>query len=174
VRPIVRWSAPLRLCVVVARASEAVLPDPAQAVRIVKKFHPGDLSSIWERWPPTRSRALSKDVSSGAPSRNTATQPRRITVSGGRDAAEHKVAWSPNSKHLAFLSDGEERGQLQLYMTDCNLSAPVCLTSLKGFVTTRCGRQPARRSRYCLPKVLLPAPTRSKPLLRVRDRQRER
>ncbi|HVB08694.1 MAG TPA: hypothetical protein VNF00_07065, partial [Candidatus Acidoferrales bacterium] len=61
----------------------------------------------------------------GAPSPDSAiyianwkshSTPQRITAASGRSAAESNVAWSPDSKRLAFLSDAAHSGQLQLYV----------------------------------------------------------
>jgi dipeptidyl aminopeptidase/acylaminoacyl peptidase len=65
--------------------------------------------------------------------------PRRI--SGGAAAAgahfdEHGMAWSPDSRQLAFLSDVVKKGQLQLYVANASGSAPRKLTSVKGFLAT--------------------------------------
>src|SRR5713226_531503 len=41
---------------------------------------------------------------------------RRVTAGGGTvECQEHDIAWSPDGKYLAFLSDAEKSGQLQLY-----------------------------------------------------------
>lgn len=53
--------------------------------------------------------------------------PRR--VADGRE-----VAWSPDSRRLAFLSDKDERNQLQLYVSDATGRSPRRLTSLRGFL----------------------------------------
>ena len=61
------------------------------------------------------------------------TAARRVTaVDGAAASHEHDLAWSPNGKRLAFLSDGGSAGQLQLYVTDVNSGTPLKLTSLKG------------------------------------------
>jgi dipeptidyl aminopeptidase/acylaminoacyl peptidase len=64
----------------------------------------------------------------GAPSGNTAiyisrveatARPKRLTVAAG--AGEHEegnVAWSPDSKRVAFLSDAVKAGQRQLYVAN--------------------------------------------------------
>ncbi len=64
------------------------------------------------------------------------TPPKRITAAA-RDAlhAEGSVAWSPDSKRLAFLSDAAKTGQLQLYVTDAAGSARK-LTQVRGFLST--------------------------------------
>ena len=44
------------------------------------------------------------------------------------------MAWAPDSKRLAFLSDAEEAGQLQLYTTDCSGTSPQKRTGLHGLL----------------------------------------
>ncbi|HVA17402.1 MAG TPA: hypothetical protein VMV59_06780, partial [Candidatus Dormibacteraeota bacterium] len=77
----------------------------------------------------------------GAPSSNSAIRvadwrshstPLRITAAtGGAAAAESNVAWSPDSKRLAFLSDATHSGQLQLYVAAPGVPARQ-LTHVKG------------------------------------------
>lgn len=52
--------------------------------------------------------------------------------------AEGNVAWSPDNKRIAFLSDAAKAGQLQLYVTDVSGAAGSAkkLTQVKGFVST--------------------------------------
>jgi dipeptidyl aminopeptidase/acylaminoacyl peptidase len=61
--------------------------------------------------------------------------PRRIGA-GAHDAihAEGNVAWSPDSKQIAFLSDAEKRGQPQLYIIPAAGGPARKLTSVKGFL----------------------------------------
>src|SRR5208337_2851363 len=41
---------------------------------------------------------------------------RRITAGSGEEASEeHEIAWSPDSRQLAFLSNAQAPDQLQLY-----------------------------------------------------------
>jgi Tol biopolymer transport system component len=65
--------------------------------------------------------------------------PKRITAAVA-DAlhAEGSVAWSPDSKRLAFLSDAAKAGQLQLYVMDAAGPAGSArkLTQAKGFLST--------------------------------------
>jgi dipeptidyl aminopeptidase/acylaminoacyl peptidase len=81
----------------------------------------------------------------GAPSGNSAiyvvelgtagAKPRRISASNGAAAhEEHDLAWSPDSKRLAFLSDREKAGQLQLYVTEVAEPKSRQLTKLAGFL----------------------------------------
>jgi dipeptidyl aminopeptidase/acylaminoacyl peptidase len=52
-----------------------------------------------------------EDLAAGA-------KPHQISAALDLRHAEHDIAWSPDSKHLAFLSDADEPGQLQLYVAD--------------------------------------------------------
>jgi dipeptidyl aminopeptidase/acylaminoacyl peptidase len=83
----------------------------------------------------------------GAPSGNSAiyvvelgtagAKPRRISAGNGTAAhEEHDLAWSPDSKRLAFLSDREKAGQLQLYVTAVAEPKPRKLTNLTGFLAS--------------------------------------
>jgi len=62
-------------------------------------------------------------------------KPARLT--GGAPTGhydESGVAWSPDSKRLAFLSDAAKSGHLQLYVSSPNGSGAQKLTSVKGFL----------------------------------------
>ncbi len=59
--------------------------------------------------------------------------PRRITAGGKSESA---VAWSADSKQIAFFSDAATPGQPQLYVTSASGGASRKLTSLKGFLAT--------------------------------------
>ncbi len=65
--------------------------------------------------------------------------PKRISAAVA-DAlhAEGSVAWSPDSKKLAFLSDAAKAGQLQLYVMDVAGPSGSArkLTQVKGFLST--------------------------------------
>jgi dipeptidyl aminopeptidase/acylaminoacyl peptidase len=65
--------------------------------------------------------------------------PKRISA-GVADAihAEGSVAWSPDSKKLAFLSDAAKAGQLQLYAVDATGPAGSArkFTEVKGYLST--------------------------------------
>ncbi|MGB2623473.1 MAG: S9 family peptidase [Candidatus Acidiferrum sp.] len=52
--------------------------------------------------------------------------------------SEGSIAWSPDSKKIAFLSDAEKAGQLQLYVMDATGLAGSArkLTQVKGFLST--------------------------------------
>jgi len=60
---------------------------------------------------------------------------RQITAgSAGVSYAETAVAWSPDSKHLAFLSDAGSKDQQQLYVIDLPAGRARKLTNVKGFL----------------------------------------
>jgi dipeptidyl aminopeptidase/acylaminoacyl peptidase len=64
--------------------------------------------------------------------------PKRISA-GVADAihAEGSVAWSPDGKKLAFLSDAAKAGQLQLYVIEVAGSGSARkITQVKGFLST--------------------------------------
>jgi dipeptidyl aminopeptidase/acylaminoacyl peptidase len=58
----------------------------------------------------------------------------RVTAAADRgNYREHGVAWSPDGRALAFLSDGGSRGQLQLYVIDPARGGPARrVTSVAG------------------------------------------
>lgn len=63
-------------------------------------------------------------------------KPRRISAGDGQTGYnEHGVAWSPDSTQLAFLSDRDSSGQLQLYTASVKSPAHR-LTSAKGYLAS--------------------------------------
>lgn len=57
-------------------------------------------------------------------------------ISGKAAASERNLSWSPDSSQIAFLSDREHPGQMQLYVTPWNGGQRARkLTSLKGYLT---------------------------------------
>jgi dipeptidyl aminopeptidase/acylaminoacyl peptidase len=64
-------------------------------------------------------------------------QPRRVSAGDGSgEYAEHDIAWSPDSKKLAFLSDKEGSDQLELYVAGTPGHAARKLTSLTGYLAS--------------------------------------
>jgi dipeptidyl aminopeptidase/acylaminoacyl peptidase len=61
-------------------------------------------------------------------------QPRKLGAAR-LPRAEHSIAFSPDSKRVAFLSDAEKPGQLQLYVEPLTALSARKLTSLKGFLS---------------------------------------
>jgi dipeptidyl aminopeptidase/acylaminoacyl peptidase len=61
--------------------------------------------------------------------------PRRLTAAPGRRVHdERSVAWSPDGRRIAFLSDAERPGQLQLYVAAAAGGAARKLTHVRGFL----------------------------------------
>lgn len=66
---------------------------------------------------------------------NSGAAPRRVTAGNGTNAyAEQAIAWSPDSKQIAFLSDAAKPGQQQLYLIDVSGGSARRLTDVKGFL----------------------------------------
>src|SRR5438270_2520695 len=76
-----------------------------------------------------------KDGSAIFISEISAPKPRRMTAGGH---AENAIAWSPDSKQIAFFSDGSTPGQQQLYIASVAGGAPRKLTSVRGFLASPC------------------------------------
>jgi len=64
--------------------------------------------------------------------RSADAKPRRITAGSGDNLSEDHVAWSPDSKRIAFLSDAEDHSQSQLYVADIPGGTARKLTSING------------------------------------------
>ena len=61
---------------------------------------------------------------------------RKITATSGTPRAESDIAWSPDSRSLAFLSDAAKPGQLQLYLQSAPGQPAKRLTNVKGFLAS--------------------------------------
>ncbi len=64
--------------------------------------------------------------------RSPNSKPRRISTATSDDVSEDHVAWSPDSKGIAFLSDAEDHNHSQLYVSDIEGNSPRKLTSITG------------------------------------------
>jgi dipeptidyl aminopeptidase/acylaminoacyl peptidase len=61
--------------------------------------------------------------------------PRRITAGDDKArCAEHSIAWSPDGGQLAFLSDHDKAGQLQVYVAPADGGEARRLTTVSGFL----------------------------------------
>jgi dipeptidyl aminopeptidase/acylaminoacyl peptidase len=67
---------------------------------------------------------------------NAPEKARRVTAGEkGATCEENGIAWSPDSRSLAFLSDCQSHGQQEIFLAEANgKSAPHRLTRLRGFV----------------------------------------
>jgi dipeptidyl aminopeptidase/acylaminoacyl peptidase len=67
--------------------------------------------------------------------RSPNSKPRRISAGNDMNTAiEDTLAWSPDGRHLVFLSDVESDGQSNLYVAAVDGGVARKLTSLKGFL----------------------------------------
>jgi dipeptidyl aminopeptidase/acylaminoacyl peptidase len=76
---------------------------------------------------------ITKDGSAIFISAVTGGTPRRITAGG---QSERAVAWSPDSRRIAFFSDAATPGQPQVYFVNADAGSPRKLTSVKGFLAS--------------------------------------
>ena len=58
-----------------------------------------------------------------------------VRFASPKPASERAVAWSPDSNTIAFLSDREKKGQMQLYSVPATGGRARKLTSLTGYLT---------------------------------------
>ncbi|MDT7541873.1 MAG: hypothetical protein QOE33_1777 [Acidobacteriota bacterium] len=71
--------------------------------------------------------------------RESGAESRISAGDGAADFAEHDIAWSPDGHRLAFLSDKDSPGQLQLYVADVGRGGRMSarkLTALVGLLAT--------------------------------------
>ena len=82
---------------------------------------------------------------SGADSGNSAifaraldekTPARKISAAAAAPRAESDVAWAPDSRRMAFLSDAAKPGQLQLYLQSTPGQPAKRITRVRGFLST--------------------------------------
>src|SRR5215470_13550275 len=117
--------------------SSNVLTSSVDQLFAVRQFRqvaiaPDGLRVAWVETLPERSGDTAIYVSTlGAASGN---KPVRVSsTSDGSSHDEGHIAWAPDSKHLAFLSDAAEEGQSQLYVSEVG-GGTTKLTALKGFL----------------------------------------
>ena len=91
-------------------ATEGQAPAAGSSIHVALRAHPGDARRV-----------------SAAPGGR---------ADANRALQEKALAWSPDSASLAFLSDAEAAGQLQLYVMRLLDHSVRRLTGLKGFVST--------------------------------------
>jgi dipeptidyl aminopeptidase/acylaminoacyl peptidase len=95
----------------------------------------------WVAWveevPAKDAAAMPNSAIFVADLRAQAWTPRRLSAGDGTTThAEHGLAWSPDSRRLAFLSDHAKAGQLQLYLAEPAGGAVKKLTDLTGHLAT--------------------------------------
>ena len=100
-----------------AFSQTAISPDGRRVAWVEPQAAPGGASTIYVR-----------ELPSAAPKRVSAAP-------AGQTARETGVAWAPDGRRLAFLSDAETAGQLQIYVADADGGSPRLVTHVKGQVT---------------------------------------
>jgi dipeptidyl aminopeptidase/acylaminoacyl peptidase len=116
-------------------AADAVM-DQAFAVR---RFRQAAISPDGRRVAWVESLA----ATDGTPSPNAAiyvaplsdpSARKQVTAAAGAPHREHDIAWSPDGAELAFLSDAESSGQLQLWVAGVTSGRARQLTHFAGFL----------------------------------------
>ncbi len=118
-------------------ASTAAIDRVADAMFAITEFHQTALSPdgsrvAWVENLPGTNGESAIYVSQAAAAEGS--RPVRIQAMPSRNAREGSVAWSPDSRRLAFLSDAELAGQRQLYVVDATGGERRALTHVKGFL----------------------------------------
>ncbi|MGH9781673.1 MAG: hypothetical protein ACRD33_07610, partial [Candidatus Acidiferrales bacterium] len=127
--PTVAQQAPVvheRKSTAAARESRRQMTSAAmqQALRDMFKVHaiseavisPDGRRVAWVESLSGKNGALSPNSAIYVADWKSHSTPQRITAASGASAAESNVAWSSDSKQIAFLSDAAHSGQLQLYV----------------------------------------------------------
>jgi dipeptidyl aminopeptidase/acylaminoacyl peptidase len=122
--------------------SNPALDDAMRAMFGVRAFEQAAISPdgknvAWVESLPGPGNAPSSNSAIYVESTNAGSVARRMTAGDGKAAREeHDLAWSRDSKRIAFLSDAGSPGQLQLFAADASGgSAAKQLTHLKGFLS---------------------------------------
>jgi dipeptidyl aminopeptidase/acylaminoacyl peptidase len=121
--------------------SNAALDDAMRAMFGVRAFQQAAISPdgkhvVWVESLPGPGGAPSSNSGIYIAATDAASVAKRITAGDGKAAREeHDVAWSADNQRIAFLSDAESPGQLQLFIVAANGGAPRQLTHLKGFLS---------------------------------------
>ena len=123
-------------------ASTQVADDPLQSLFFVRQFgqvalSPDGKKVAWVEKQLDKGGAATgeQDVYVAEYERNR--KPIRITAGPiGAHFNEHDLAWSPDGKRLAFLSDAAKKGQLELYIAPGDGGPARKLTNVPGLLTT--------------------------------------
>ena len=156
------------------RPSMAALMNQAQAVTYYEEtvISPDHRELAWVQSVPhaalgaTGSAIYVQAVDGKSPA--IAVSAKKQPADGASASTENSLAWSPDGSELAFLSDAESPGQLELYIYHVADHGLKRLTSLKGTLATPRwspgGRKVAllfteNADRLAGPLVAVPAPT---------------
>ena len=91
---------------------------------------------MWPGWSGVTTGQVKSRFRQSSKPALPAEAPRRISAAKDvRDHREHSLAWSPDGKTLAFLSDASKAGQLQIYVVPADGGEARKLTSVSGQVS---------------------------------------
>jgi dipeptidyl aminopeptidase/acylaminoacyl peptidase len=97
---------------------------------------PDGKSVAWVESIPGKNGASSGNSAIYISSADGKTPPRHLTASPAQPREEGSLAWSPDSKKIAFLSDAASSGQRQLYVASAAGGPARKLTAVKGFLAS--------------------------------------
>jgi len=128
-------------------AAPKILPGTPEAKAIAAMFNVHDFSEVrispdgkqvaWVESLPDKNGAMSANSAIYLADLKNPGAARRISATAAGVAhGEGDVAWSPDSKRIAFLSDAEKAGQPQLYVVSAAGGAAKRLTQFKGNVNS--------------------------------------
>jgi dipeptidyl aminopeptidase/acylaminoacyl peptidase len=121
--------------------SNPALDDAMRAMFGVRAFQQASISPdgkhvAWVESLPGSGNAPSSNSALYIAATDSAAVRKPITAGDGKAAREeHDLAWSVDSKRIAFLSDAGSPGQLQLFIVEASGGTPKQLTHLKGFLS---------------------------------------
>jgi dipeptidyl aminopeptidase/acylaminoacyl peptidase len=121
--------------------SNPALDDAMRAMFEVRAFQQAAISPdgnhvAWVESLPGPGNAPSANSAIYVSATDAGAVAKRITAGDGKAAREeHDLAWSADSKRIAFLSDAGSPGQLQLFIVAVNGGDAKQLTHLKGFLS---------------------------------------
>ena len=90
----------------------------------------------WVEAVPGKNGTVTNNTAIYLSSADGKASPRHVTASAGAAREEGSIAWSPDSKKLAFLSDAASPGQRQLYVANAAGGPARKLTAVKGFLAS--------------------------------------
>src|SRR6202043_2933993 len=118
------------------------LDDARKAMFGVRTFQQAEISPdgklvAWMESLPGPGGAPSADSAIYVAPLSAPDATKRITAGDGKVAhEEHDIAWSPDGKEIAFLSDAATNGQLQVFVANLDSGSARQLTHLKGFLAS--------------------------------------
>jgi len=136
-----RWNSVRRAFCVALLAGCLASVAGAQAGRSVRSYDQVAISPDGNRLAWVQSAANASGELTGGTAiyvqdlKSANAKPRRISAANdGHAASEDTLAWSPDSRHLAFLSDAEGDGQSNFYVAAIDGASARKLTNLKGYL----------------------------------------